>query len=123
MHPESKKVTRDGIYKCEDVFKIFIRAGTTVVPNNTKAQHTFTAPFTGESQAAVDTYRSESENPMYVSDDDCVKCGTVIVDLKNESKETKPLIDVKMLFGDTVITVEATEKGTNKTFDAKINFL
>jgi hypothetical protein len=123
VHPESKKVLRDGVYKCEDVFKVFIKAGTTVVPHKTKAEYTFSAPFIGTSTATVEVYRSESPNPMYISDDGCYRIGEISIRLKGRAKEDKQMIDVVMMFGDTVLHVTAKEHGTDNKVSAKYNFL
>ncbi|XP_060608535.1 heat shock 70 kDa protein 12A-like [Ruditapes philippinarum] len=123
VHPESKKVLRDGVYKCEDVFKVFIKAGTTVVPHKTKAEYTFSAPFIGTSTATVEVYRSESPNPMYISDDGCYRIGEISIALIGRAKEDKQMIDVVMMFGDTELHVTAKEHGTNNKVSAKFNFL
>ncbi|XP_053391612.1 heat shock 70 kDa protein 12A-like [Mercenaria mercenaria] len=113
-HPNSKQVLRDGIYKCEDVFSVFVKAGTTVVPHKTRIEYTFGAPFMGTSRATVEVYRSKSENPMYMSDKGCYRIGEISVALKGRPKEDKQLVDVVMLFGDTELHVTAKEHGTNK---------
>lgn len=122
-HPVSKKVYRDGMEKCEDVFKTFIKAGTTVVPNKTRVNDTFRAPFVGASKATVEIYRSTSETPNYVSDEDCNRIGEIVIDLRGGSANDRQMIDVTMLFGDTVLHVEAKEHGTQNKVYAKFNFL
>ena len=123
LHPESKKMFRDGVWKCEDVFKVFIKAGTTVVPHKTKAEYTFCAPFIGSSKANVEVYRSESPNPMYVSDDGCNRIGDISITLSGRLREERQMIDVVMMFGDTELHVTAKEHGTNNRVSAKFNFL
>lgn len=123
-HPESKKVYRDGQYKCEDFFKVFIPAGTTVIPRQTRKQHTFSAPMLGASHVSVEIYTSSSENPMYVSDPTSKRIGELQLTLEQRLVDQKQLIDVTMWFGDTTLHVEAKEKGReNNHVKAEFEFL
>ncbi|XP_053373620.1 heat shock 70 kDa protein 12B-like [Mercenaria mercenaria] len=122
-HPSSKKVFRDGMYKCEDVFNVFIEAGTTVVPHKTSIEYSFCVPFIDTSRATVEVYRTQSENPIYISDDGCYRVGEISISLRERPREDKQLLDVVMMFGDTELHVTAKEHGTNNKASAKFNFL
>ncbi|XP_053391613.1 heat shock 70 kDa protein 12B-like [Mercenaria mercenaria] len=122
-HPISKRVFRDGMYKCEDVFKVFIKAGTTVVPHKTSIEYSFCAPFIGSSKATVEVYTSKSETPMYVSDLGCRRIGEISLELIGRRREEKQVLDVEMLFGGTQVKVTAKEHGTNNKVSATFNCL
>ncbi|XP_053373622.1 heat shock 70 kDa protein 12B-like [Mercenaria mercenaria] len=122
-HPNSKRVLRDGMYKCEDVFKVFIKAGTTVVPHKTSIKYSFCAPFIGTSMATVEVYRTQSENPIYVSDDGCYRVGEISIVFLGRPRKDQQRLDVVMMFGDTELHVTAKEHGTNNKASAKFNFL
>ncbi|XP_053373619.1 heat shock 70 kDa protein 12B-like [Mercenaria mercenaria] len=122
-HPNSKKVLRDGMYKCEDVFNVFIKAGTTVIPHKTSIKYPFYAPFIGTSMATVEVYRTQSENPIYVSDDGCYRVGEISIELRGRPRKAKQRLDIVMMFGDTELHVTAEELGTDNKASAKFNFL
>ena len=70
VHPEYKKIIRNGIEKCEDVFKVFFKIGQTAVPDETKAVYTFNAGYFGhlDNCATVEVYKTKDKEPRYVTD-------------------------------------------------------
>ena len=66
-HPEHKKVIRDDIAKCEDVFHVFFEVGQTVIPDKTKAVHSFYTP--NLTVANIEIYRTKERQPRFVSDE------------------------------------------------------
>lgn len=114
---------RDGYFKCEDIFKVFIKAGTTVVPHKTRVEESLQVPYTSTSEGVVEIYRSKSETPIYVTDEGCNRIGEIEVTLCERSTATKQMVDVIMSFGDTQLHVEAREHGSANKVSAKFNFL
>ncbi|KAL3831483.1 hypothetical protein ACJMK2_023224 [Sinanodonta woodiana] len=119
-HPESKKMYKGGNYKCEDNFKVFIRAGDTVIPGQTTIQHVCNSSTV--SSANVEIYRTRSKDPIYTDEPGCAKIGKIELILNNTSAEITP-IQITMSFGSTELSVQAKEKGTNNAIVAKFNFL
>ncbi|KAL3831480.1 hypothetical protein ACJMK2_023221 [Sinanodonta woodiana] len=119
-HPESKKTYKGGYYKCEDNFKVFIRAGDTVTPGKTTIQHVCNASTV--SSANVEIYRTKSKNPIFTDEPGCANVGSIELKLNNISAEITP-VQITMSFGNTELSVQAKEQGTNNAVVAKFNFL
>ncbi|KAL3831481.1 hypothetical protein ACJMK2_023222 [Sinanodonta woodiana] len=119
-HPESKKTYKGGNYKCEDNFKVFIRAGDTVIPGKTTVQHVCKA--SSVSSANVEIYRTKSKDPLYTDEPGCANVGSIALKLNNTSAEIT-LIQITMSFGNTELSVQAKEQETNNVVVAKLNFL
>ena len=122
-HLSSKKLFRNGTWMCEDVFKEFIKAGTTVVPGKTEREYTFCTPFFETTTANVEIYRSEKPNPKYVTDDGCHQIGEISITLSSRPRDCRQMISVLMQFGDTELHVTAKEQDTDNSVSAKFNFL
>ncbi|KAL3831482.1 hypothetical protein ACJMK2_023223 [Sinanodonta woodiana] len=119
-HPESKKTYKGGSYKCEDNFKVFIRAGDTVIPGQTTIQHVCNSSTV--SSANVEIYRTKSKDPIYTDEPGSGMIGKIELKLNNTSAEIKP-IQITMSFGNTELSVQANEQGTNNDVVARFNFL
>ncbi|KAL3831479.1 hypothetical protein ACJMK2_023220 [Sinanodonta woodiana] len=119
-HPESKKTYKGGNYKCEDTFKVFIRAGDTVIPGKTTVQHVCNASTV--SSANVEIYRTKSKDPIFTDEPGCANVGSIELKLNNTSAQVTP-IQITMSFGNTELSVQAKEQGTNNAVVAKFNFL
>lgn len=113
IHDKSKLEILDGIERCKDIFFIVKKLneatslGTKVrksMETITKFQKIFSLPF----------YTSNKENPMYIDEPGCMHIGTFEFDIYKPSEALR-LFDVDIHFGDTEITVKATEKGTDLT--------
>ncbi|KAK3588039.1 hypothetical protein CHS0354_012085 [Potamilus streckersoni] len=120
-HPESKKMYKDGYYKCEDNFKVFFRAGETVIPGKTTVQYICNASTA--TRANVEIYGTKSKYPLYVDEPECRCIGSVQL-LLNDSKclGLRP-IHITMSFESTELSVRAEEEGTINAVMAKFNFL
>ena len=69
IHPEYKRVFRNGVDKCEDVFKVFFEVGQTVIPDKTKVVHTFnTSHSRSDITERVEIYKTKAAKPIFVSD-------------------------------------------------------
>ena len=68
-HPEYKKTIKNGIEKCEDAFYKFFEAGQTVIPDQTRAVHSFNPAKLTDSVANIEIYRTKERRPVFVSDD------------------------------------------------------
>ena len=73
-HPEHKKIIRNGIEKCEDAFHKFFEAGQTVIPDETRAVHSFNPATLTDSVATIEIYRTREKRPLFVTDDGMFSC-------------------------------------------------
>ncbi|WAQ93668.1 HS12B-like protein, partial [Mya arenaria] len=104
-------VRADGKEMCEDIFKTFTVKGEKVVPRKTSAKHTFQSPAAGNTRVTVEVYKSvEDTPPMYTTD--CKRVGELVLHTRSCQVDQKALINVKMMFGGTKVSVEAQEQGT-----------
>ncbi|KAK3588040.1 hypothetical protein CHS0354_012086 [Potamilus streckersoni] len=121
-HPRSKRVFKDGFYKCEDNFKVFIRAGDTVIPGKTTVRHVCNA--SSATSANIEIYRTKSKKPIYVDDYGCSCVGSIQLLLSDISSHTTRPIEITMSFGSTELSVQANEEqNRNNAVVAKFNFL
>lgn len=106
-----------------DVFDVFVRAGQTVIPGETRVQRKFYSPNIGSTEISVEIYKSLQVEPENTNDETSSKVGELTLELDLRNRREKAIIDVAMLFGGTFIEVEATEQGTNNRVKACIDFL
>ncbi|KAK3588037.1 hypothetical protein CHS0354_012083 [Potamilus streckersoni] len=120
-HPESKKTLRNGSYKCENNFKVFIRAGESVIPGKTTVQHVCNASTV--SSANVEIYCAKSKFPVYVDEPGSTCIGSIQLQLNDTRSSDLHTIRITMSFGSTELSVQAKAEGTNNAVMAKFNFL
>ncbi|XP_052814320.1 heat shock 70 kDa protein 12A-like [Mya arenaria] len=129
-HPEKLRVFQNGSFKCSGIFKVFIERGTQIEPIMESAMHEFRTPSSEE--AVIELYKTDRDAvPTYI--EDCKRLGEVRLTLiaptqdaelkKDLVQPQNPIIQVKMYFGDTLVTVKAIERGTNNSVLADIDFL
>ncbi|KAL3831876.1 hypothetical protein ACJMK2_023573 [Sinanodonta woodiana] len=125
IHPIEKKIWCDNrqIYIAEDVFQSFIQAGTRVITSETCVEHTHTAFYFGTNKATIEVYRSKEPNPKFVTDEGCSKVGKLELEIPNLKELGSKLIDIKMYFGNTELTVEAKELDSDNRIKSAFNFL
>ncbi|CAF1449302.1 unnamed protein product [Rotaria sordida] len=135
-HIIEKKITKDNIEWCADIFDKFVLVdqsiglGDTVIRKYTPARH-------NQPQCIISFYCSESDKPLYVTDPGVRKIGTLVLDMFNDgyiqtnhhnnssitSKDRRREIQTRMVFGDTEIKVSALDMTTGKCVRATIDFL
>ncbi|KAK3591134.1 hypothetical protein CHS0354_040197 [Potamilus streckersoni] len=123
-HPRQKKLWCDNrqIYIAEDVFQPFIRAGTSVTTGETFVEHTHTAFYYGTNKATIEVYRSKDPNPRFVTDEGCSNVGKLELEIPNLKGLGSKLIDIKMSFGSTELTVEAKDHDSDNRIKSGFNF-
>ncbi|CAF1325329.1 unnamed protein product [Adineta steineri] len=129
-HPPEKKIVKDNIEWCADIFDKFVLVdqsiglGDTVVRKYTPARH-------NQAQCIISFYCSESDKPMLVTDTGVRKIGTLVLDMFHDGfplnsstlKDRRREIQTRMVFGDTEIKVSALDVTTGKCVRATIDFL
>ncbi|CAF0792093.1 unnamed protein product [Rotaria sp. Silwood1] len=134
-HPIEKKIVKDNIEWCADIFDKFVLVdqsiglGDIVIRKYTPARH-------NQAQCIISFYCSESDKPIYVTDPGVRKIGTLVLDmfyngyslsdyqsLLTTNKNQRREIQTRMVFGDTEIKVSALDVTTGKCVRATIDFL
>ncbi|KAL3887212.1 hypothetical protein ACJMK2_027161 [Sinanodonta woodiana] len=124
IHDVSKRVEYDDGPRCKDMFSKHIEIGQTVAVEDTTEQKSYFPLREDQTNVKFVIYSSTEKSPMYVTDEGCVKLGSVNVDILDMSVPRKQrTVLVSMRCGGTEIEVTAKEKRTGQTARVKLNFL
>lgn len=123
VHPEEKKIVKDGKEWCKDVFDVFVYADQSVTGGD-KVTRSY-APASAEQEAIkINIYCSEREDCLFITDEAVRKCGTLTIDLRGSYKGPKRReLQLSMQFGDTEVKVDALDVATGKKVEARVDFL
>lgn len=125
-HPPAKKVHKDGIDWCTDIFDQFVKVDQQVALGDT-VRRSYTPAKPGQKMSIINIYVSERNDAEYISDHGVKKCGTLCLDLTDlqyqQSIPKRREIQTRMLFGDTEIKVSALDVATGRCVRAAIDFL
>jgi len=125
-HPKSKKISKDGVDWCTDVFDRFVSTDQSVALGDSVLR-SYTPAKAGQKQSIINIYSSEKDDVRFITDKGVKKCGTLCLDLsdaqyqKNLPKRRE--IQTRMIFGDTEIKVSALDVATGKSVRVAIDFL
>jgi molecular chaperone DnaK (HSP70) len=97
MHDKSKRVTIDGVLRCEKIFRKLITANTSVVVGE-KRYHHFHTTDRDQDFANFRLFCSSSENPKYVDETGCKEHGKFRVEIQKHSPDIVH-IEVTFQFG------------------------
>nr|KAG5693826.1 hypothetical protein BaRGS_004434 [Batillaria attramentaria] len=149
-HPPDKRVRRDGVDWCTDVFDRFVDINQPVALG-TCVTRRYTPARTGQQLIVLNVYSSVNPNPAFITDHGVRKCGTLCLDFRNAATATagqhpegegtvggegegegqvmgdtsdQPReILTRMAFGDTEISVTALDVTSGREVKAAIDFL
>ncbi|KAL3878672.1 hypothetical protein ACJMK2_031003 [Sinanodonta woodiana] len=119
-HPQNKRVSVDGSDRCKDVFKKYIEAGQSVKIGEAITGKHVTIK-SNQKEMLLKIYASPDKNPILVTDPNCEMVGRVGVKLPDTTNNIR--VDVKMMFGETELMVEAEEETLKAKFVAYFDFL
>ncbi|RWS28321.1 heat shock 70 kDa protein 12A-like protein [Leptotrombidium deliense] len=144
-HPLAKKIVRDSIEWCGDIFDKFVVVDESIVMGDVVSR-SYTPAKDGQRYTVLHIYSSDREDVTFITDDGVQRCGTLVLDLDDKQIATNSLtrsessfsdsvsavecshnqrrvIETKMTFGDTEIKVIAIDLTTGKTVKAEVDFL
>ena len=112
-HKQHQKYTFNGEDRCKNIFYEIIKQNESV-PIGTKVNHSYCTTVSNQTAMGFMMYASNKEKPMYVDEDGCVLIGTTEIKIPLPSEE-KRYVSVEYIFGNTEISMTATEElyGTN----------
>lgn len=119
-HSPTRKVTIDGVDRVKDVFKKYIQCDQDIRVGEAVSGRHVTIK-SNQSEMLLKIFASEDPNPKYVTDNSCDYLGKVVVKLPEAKERLK--VDVKMIFGETELMVEAKESSTGKVYSSYFDFL
>nr|AWS31939.1 heat shock protein A12 [Apostichopus japonicus] len=124
IHPEEKKIVKDGVEWCRDVFDVFVHADQSISAGE-KVTRSY-APASAEQEAIkINIYCSENEDARFITDDQVRQCGTLTIDLRSQNKPAtrRRELQLSMHFGETEMRVDALDVTTGKKVEARVDFL
>ena len=120
IHQDDHKVTVGGVDRCRDIFKKYIMEGDTVQVGEARSGKHVTLKA-NQKEMLLKIFASPKRDPKYVDEDDTEYLGKVVVNMPDS--EEKIRVEVKMMFGETELTVEAQELSTHSKYRAYFDFL
>lgn len=121
IHDSKRKIVRDGIERCNNVFTFFMEAGT-LMRRNTEIKRSYRTRERFQENLWIEVFYAERSNVRYTDEDHCHKLGEIVVHLLKPSEQGQ-LVDVVFKFGETELTVEAGDPESNSRYSVllKIN--
>ncbi|XP_052280102.1 heat shock 70 kDa protein 12A-like [Dreissena polymorpha] len=119
-HPESHKVTIGGRDRCQNVFKSYIREGESIRVGEERSGRHITLN-THQTEMLLNIFASPKKTPQFVDEPEVELLGQVVVQLPDRDELIK--VEVKMIFGETELHVEAQEMSTNNKYTSFFDFL
>ncbi|WAR00659.1 HS12B-like protein [Mya arenaria] len=104
---------------CSDKIR-YIQEGETVRVGEARSGKHVTLK-SSQKEMLLKIFASPKREPMYVDEEDCETLGKVVVNLPDS--EEKIRVEVKMMFGETELTVEAQELSTHTKYRAYFDFM
>lgn len=108
-HPHSKKILRNDIEYCDDIFSIHVRVGQIVEIGEPQVKITYTVINPNQTAIEFNIYTSHNKEPTYVTDEGCTRLGTFTIDMPDTSKGIDREVDTYMTFSGTEIVVTAVD--------------
>ena len=124
IHPQSKKVLRDGDEMCDDIFDVHVCIGKLIKVGEPQVKKHYVVSERRQNKINFDIYTSTEKEPTYTTDISCTRLGTLILHMPDTSKGMNRGAFVYMIFSGTEITVTAVDKDDpTKTVSTSVDFL
>lgn len=120
VHPDDHKVCVGGVDRCRDIFKKYIQEGDTVRVGEARSGKHVTLK-SNQREMLLKIFASPKRDPLFVDEDDAEYLGKVVVNLPDSQDKIR--VEVKMMFGETELTVEAMELTQHTKYRAYFDFL
>lgn len=121
VHPEEKKFIADGVEKCGEVFKCFVKENKVVKLGQriTKGYHPVRASST---RLKFGFYVTTNPKTQFVTDPGVTKIGSVVVQSPDTWRGKDRKIEVSMYFGGTEITATAWDVSSGNRAQTTLDF-
>lgn len=121
IHDKAKLVMIDGKERCKDYFYIAKKLNE-VTPIGTKITKSIGTIKKCQTALNLPVYVSNKEDPKYIDEPGCMYIGTVKIKIPNPTEDIL-YFDVEFNFGNTELTVTATQEGTGHTKTVKFDLV
>lgn len=122
VHPEEKKFIVDGVEKCNNLFKLFVREDATVQFGQ-KITSTYTPSKADDTEIRFNFYSTTDPDSQFTTDPSMRKLGSVTVLSPDTWRGKDREIEVTMEFGGTEITARARDVSSGNVAQTAIDFL
>ncbi|CAC5385494.1 unnamed protein product [Mytilus coruscus] len=120
-HDTAKLVIVDGQERCDNSFLV-VKQLNEDTPSGTKVTKVLSTIESLQTELELPVFVSDKENPTYTDEPGCMHLGTITIDIPNPSEDDRNF-DVEFHFGNTELTVTATEQGTVHTKTVKFELV
>lgn len=127
-HDQSKRVIKDGVVWCKDIFDCFVRVDESVGIGD-RVTRSYAPARSKQQSTVINIYCTEKSDVLYTTDKGVTKCGKLRIEMPEvpdvpAEKRGKPReLQASMIFGDTEIKVSAVDVMSGKAARATIDFL
>lgn len=126
-HPLKKKVSRQGIDWCTDIFDKYVVVDEPVTIGDIILR-SYTPARKDQRLIQINIYCSENKDPKFITEPGVYKVGTVTLHLSNTSDDECDVpkrreIQTRMQFGETEIRVCALDVSTGENIQSTVDFL
>ncbi|XP_028966949.1 uncharacterized protein LOC100899882 [Galendromus occidentalis] len=141
LHPPSKKIVKDGIEWCADIFDKFVLADQSINVGS-QVRRSYTPAKQGQTCSIIHIYCSDRDDVCFITDPGVQKCATLVLDLAADPPRYDRItaldenvcnersvdgdrreIEALMTFGETEIKVSALDIRTGVCVKADVDFL
>jgi hypothetical protein len=114
-HPKLNTALDDnGDMRCFDNFIIHVKVGQSVKLGEEQAEHISNPVYDTQTSIVFGIYASSKPNPVFVTDPDCSKIGSICIPIPDTSLGRLRKFGTTFLFGGTEIEVKVVDKATHK---------
>ena len=129
-HDPSKKVVKDGINWCKDIFDKFVQVDESVGLGD-RVTRSYAPARSNQKSTVINIYCTEMASVLYTTERDVQKCGKLRIEMPDIKLDDIPLdkrgkpreLQASMIFGDTEIKVSAVDVLSGRAARAIIDFL
>lgn len=124
IHPKFKKVLRNNIEYCDDIFDIHIRVGQIVEVGEPQVKQNYTLIDPDQTSLELEIFTSNNREPTYTTDMGCTYLGKLTIDMPDTTKGTNRGVIAHMTFSGTEIAVTAVDRdNTKRAVTTNVDFL
>lgn len=124
IHPKSKKVLRNNVEYCDDIFSIHVHVGQLVKVGEPQVTRNYTVTDPDQTEMGFNVYTSNNKEPTYITDEGCTLLGKFTLDMSDTSKGMNRGANVHMTFSGTEIVVTAVDQDDpQKVVSTTVDFL
>ena len=129
-HEQTKRVVKDGIVWCKDIFDKFVCVDDSVGIGD-RVTRSYAPARSKQKSTVINIYCTEKSNVLYTTDKGVSRCGKLRMEMPEINPEDIPVdrrgkpreLQASMIFGDTEVKVSAVDVLSGRAARATVDFL